>query len=344
MLDDRSFAFDVSFLAGDQVGCALMEDGVFRLAIYDRRTGKRLRHVYLGPGQDWLHAMAVDPKRQRLAVGFRRLRKEGTTLVARGSVDLYHLATGRLERRYPVPTPVRDLVWQRDGSILLATEAQYVRRGEGQVPRPGTAQVCQLSTTRGIRHCVADHADTVSSVVALPGGGLVTGSWDRTIRVRKSLLDTQSAVLRTGGHVNALAVDQRSRLAVATSHRLPRRGRKIVLREQRDEHRRTRRGGDAVELWDLATRKRLWSARPHGAQVAEVALTPGGEALASGSWDWTVAVFRHDGSSRAPHLAVLRPFSQIITGLDVHPASRTLAVAAWSEHRSSAPSCLLVRY
>ena len=76
VLDNRSFAFDVKFLAGDMVGCALMEGGVYRLSVHDRRSGKRLKHVALGPGQDWLHAMAVNKTAELLAVGFRTLRKE----------------------------------------------------------------------------------------------------------------------------------------------------------------------------------------------------------------------------------------------------------------------------
>ena len=337
VLDDRSFAFDVTFLPGDLVGCALMEDGVYRLAIHDEKTGKRLRHVHLGKGQDWLHAMAVAPKGDLLAVGFRKLRKDGPRLVARGSVAIYHLPTGRLQREFLVSTPVRDLVW-KDNDVIFATEAQYVRRGKKQEPKPGTAQVCLLSVGRGIQHCVADHTDTVTSVAPLQNGGFATGSWDRTVRLRDSSLEPKGEPLRTAGHVNALAADIRGRLAVATSHEPPRRSREVVLREQRDEHRRKKQSGDAVELWDLASLGRLQVMRPHLAQVTEVALAPGGGAVASGSWDWSVAL------RRGRHAVRLSPFSQIVTGLAFHPGVRLLAVSAWSEHRSGAPSWLLVRY
>ena len=61
VLDSKSFAFGVAFLSRKMVGCALIEEGVYRLAIYDQQTGERLRHLHLGPGQDWLHALAVSP-------------------------------------------------------------------------------------------------------------------------------------------------------------------------------------------------------------------------------------------------------------------------------------------
>ena len=346
VLDNKSFAFDVAFLPGDLVGCALMEGGAYRLAVYDRGSGKRLRHVHLGAGQDWLHAMAVAPGGDLLAVGFRSLRKQGDRLVAGGVVALYDLTTGRTLRQHPLPTPVRDLAFVDRQRLVLGTEAQYLRLGRQQKPRPGTAQVCLVSVDRGVQRCVADHGDTVTSVVPLPGGGVASGSWDRTVRLRDSSLAPPGSALRFAGHVNALAVDLLGRLAVATSHRLPRRSRDVVLRERRREHRQNKEAGDTVQLWDLSSkrRQRLWRVRPHQAQVTEVALAPGGDTLASGSWDWTVALFR--GLDLAP----LRPFSQIITGLEFHaapsggPRSRTLAVAAWSEHRSSAPSCLLVKY
>ena len=345
VLDSKSFAFDVAFLSEKMVGCALMEDGVYRLAIYDHKTGDRLRHVHLGPGQDWLHALAVAPGGDLLAVGFRSLRQERSRLVAGGSVALYHLPTGRRVQQISLPTPVRTVAFVDREVLVLGTEARYLRIGRrGREPKPGTALVCRLHMSRGLQGCVADHTDTVTSVVPLPDGGVASGSWDRTVRLRDRWLQARGDPLSTAAPVNALAVGPQKvgarapGLAVATSQEPPRRSRSTVDRKQQDRHRKEHAAGDAVELWDLASRRRLRVLRPHRAPVTEVALAPGAGALATGSWDWSVTL------TRGQHSAQLRPFSQIVTGLAFHPSARTLAVAAWSEHRSGAPSCLLVRY
>ena len=363
VLDHRSFAFAVTFLGGDQVGCALMEQGTYKLAIYDGRSGKRLKQLPLGPGQDWLHAVALQPGGQLLAVAFRRLYKHQGRLSAGGSVVLYSLHTGRRLRSFALPTPVRALAFVERQLLVLGTEARY-DRGRGfdrsaLEPRQGTAQVCRLHLTRGLEVCVADHGDSVTAVVPLPGGGVATGSWDGTVRLREATLLARGEPLQAGAPVNALSLGLLPRasgsqptsspatpgpripgppvLAVATSHHPPRRGRKIVLAEQQGLHRRGSRSGDTVQLWQLDSRRRLRLLRPHSSYVTAVALTPGG-VLASGSWDWTVAV------TRGRHTARLRSLSQIVTGLAFSPTSRTLAVSAWSEHRTDAPSCLLVRY
>jgi hypothetical protein len=361
VLDSRSFAFDVTFLPDRQVGCALLEQGEHRLVRFARDTGRRLSTLRLGDGQDLLTALAVSPSGRLLAASFRELRESGEgrrgapkaggsaatpvrsstpALELAGSVVLVELSGGRVLRRVPSPRPVLALQFLDEEQLALGTAAAYRRDQAGQArPHPGSAGVCLLRTDGTWIGCATQHADSVTSLT-LVEPGLASGSWDGTVRLWGRRLEPLGA-LAVGAPINALASAPRAAggllLAVATSHEPPRRSRALTALEARGGHRRGAQPGDRVELWSLAARQRLRVLQPHRFWVTELAVSPDARWLATGSWDFSIAL-QHDGGA----FRRLDRFSQIVTGLALSPEADALAVAAWTEQGTGAPSCLLL--
>ncbi len=336
VLDSRSFAFDAVFV-GEEPGCALLEDGEYRLAIYDGGGGRR-RQLRLGPGQDGLSQLAVQPGGHLLAAAFREVRQTTRGLVAGGRVVLYELPGGRALAAASLPSPALAVRFLDDERLVVGTEARYRRGLLGALePVPESAGVCLLDRRGALLGCARGHRDSVTSLTSIPGG-LASGSWDGTVRLwspRLALL----GVLDVGAPVNALAATPGAAeptLVVATSAAPPRRSRELVTLERRGLHRRAAAAGDRVELWSLRRRARLRSLQPHTSSVTELAARPDASLIASGGWDWALALTRPAGSER------LTRFSQIVTGLALSPRGDRLLVAAWSEHGSGAPSCLLL--
>jgi hypothetical protein len=353
VLDSRSFAFDVAFLPGGQVGCALLEQGEHRLVRFARESGRRLSALRLGDGQDLLTALAVSPSGRLLAASFRELREPGRSVATEvksitatpalepaGSVALVDLLAGRVLRRVPAPRPVLALAFLDEEQLALTTAAAYRRDEAGEArPLPGSAGVCLLRTSGAWTGCVTQHGDSVTSLATVEAG-LASGSWDGTVRLWGRRLEPLG-VLAVGAPINALASAPRAAggplLAVATSHQPPRRSRALTALEARGGHRRGAQPGDRIELWSVRDRRRLRVVQPHRFYVTELAVSPDARWLATGSWDFSVAL-QFDGEA----VRRLDRFSQIVTGVALSPEADTLAVAAWTEQGTGAPSCLLL--
>jgi WD40 repeat protein len=337
-LDHQSFAFGVAFLPGDRVGCALLEGGEYRLAIYDAESGQRRRTLRLAPGEYWLHDLAVSEDGRRLAAAFRSVESRDGQLRAAGQLMLIDLSSGAIVGRHDLPRPARAVAFVDDGLLAVGIEASY-HGTDPPRPRPGTARLCLLQLDGQIRACRGDHDDTVAAVARLPrgqglgGARLISGSWDATLRLWSADLRPLGR-LEAGAAVNAIALATDVPLAaVATSTEPPRRSREIAATERAGRH-RSARPTHAVQLWDLS-RRRHTTLHRHTAPAVAVAIDARGQQVASGGWDWRVWARRQDGGA-----VLLEGFSQILTALAIDPAHR-LAVASWTAHRSGAPSCAL---
>ena len=358
-LDSRSFAFDVIFLPGEQVGCALLERGEHRLVSFDRASGRRQFELRLADGQDHLTSLAISPSGRLLAAGFRALRDPKSdsapiwssapeALVAGGMVVLVELhgARARVLRRISVPRPVLALVFMDEQRLGLGTAAanrpehtcRPTQRECARPPLPGSAGVCLLDTSGQWIGCVTQPQDSVTSQVRLDDR-LASGSWDGTVRIWGPRLE-QLGTLVVGTPVNALAWAPRAEdgplLAVGTSREPPRRSRALAALEAAGGNRRERHQADRIELWRLTDRRRVRVLRPHLSYVTELAISPDARLLVSGSWDFSVVL--HRGAQRLR----LARFSQIVTGLALTPSADALAIAAWTEAGSGAPSCLVL--
>lgn len=338
VLDARSFAFDVAFLDARRVACALLEGGAHRLVVFSVESGARLQEFSVAAESDWVHAVALSPDGQRAAVALRRVRARGEALVASGLVRVLDLKAGRIERTFAMATPVRAVTFVDRDHLLFATEAS---RARSRPDAPAVGRVCAAALEGGAPTCRPAHADDVTALTLVPSG-FASGSADGTIQFWSREL-VPRALVRAGGAVNALAVRPAQRgdaraeqLLVATSHAPARRTPALVALERRGGHRAGPAPGDAVEVWDLGRLRRVSVATPHRFYVTELAASRDGSALASGGWDFAVALFRGGGWHR------LDAFSQIVTGLAFSPSGATLAVSAWTEARSGSPSCLLL--
>ncbi|MCA9664478.1 MAG: hypothetical protein KC503_02785 [Myxococcales bacterium] len=334
IFDRRSFAFDVATTPGGDVVCALLEGGRYRLARF-ARGGARRATIDIAAAEAWVYDVAVSADGKRAALAARQLgginERPRSKLVASGLVVRVDLERRRVLARHRLARPARAVRFAPDGALLVGLEAGPGERG----------LLCRISA-RGEQRCVSAHDATVSAL-ATTSTQLISGSWDRTVRLWRFDLTPapQRARLTTGGIVNAL--DARDDLlAIATSDQPPRRSQALVDAEKRGDHRRGPLRG-AVELWQLGSRTRRYRTPLHHVAASAVALLDTRDAprtlplVASGGWDFRVVVSRG-----ARVLGRLEGLSQIVTGLAA-ATPHGLALAAWSESGSKTPSCALLR-
>jgi WD40 repeat protein len=147
------------------------------------------------------------------------------------------------------------------------------------------------------------HEGSVKSLAALPGGGFVSSGRDGCLRVHRGG-DTRSIAVGPT-IVNGVAVDAAGRRAACVS--------------------RSR----GVEVFDLASGRRLASYRGHACSARTVAFSHDGAMLAAGYYDghlllWSLA-------EEQPRLA--RPFGAVpLSTVAFAPGDEVVVVASWDPH------------
>jgi WD40 repeat protein len=185
---------------------------------------------------------------------------------------------------------VNALAFARDGASLALGGFM------GTVSRWDTASGAPLGVA-------GRHEGSVKSLAALPGGGFVSSGRDGCLRVHER---GTGRVIHVGPTiVNGVAVDAAGRRAACVS--------------------RSR----GVEVFDLASGRRLASYRGHACSARTVAFSHDGATLAAGYYDghlllWSLA-------DEQPRLA--RPFGAVpLSTVAFAPRDEAVVVATWDPH------------
>ncbi len=149
-------------------------------------------------------------------------------------------------------------------------------------------------------HTLTGHINEVSSVAISPDGQtLVSGSWDKTIKIWQ--LDKGQEPRTLTGHsdwVYSIALSSDGRILASGSW------------------------DKTIKIWQLDTGEKLHTLRGHSDRVYSVAFSPDGQTLASGSWDKTIKIWQ---LNTGEELHTLRGYSDRVYSVAFSPDGQTLA-------------------
>lgn len=150
------------------------------------------------------------------------------------------------------------------------------------------------------------HDGGVLSVAMTPNGRrIVSGSWDKTVRIWEAATGRELAVLRGHeGWVESVAITPDGRRIVSGS------------------------ADKTVRIWETQTGRELAVLRGHDDWVSSVAITSDGKRIVSGSWDKTVRIWDTEASRE---LAVLRGHGNRVTGVAISGDGRRVVSGSWDK-------------
>ena len=150
------------------------------------------------------------------------------------------------------------------------------------------------------------HFLLVASVAFSPDGSrIVSGSWDRTVKVWDASTGKELASFTEHSDlVKSVAFSpDGSRIAAGSKDK-------------------------TVKVWDASTGKELASLTGHSNEVTSVAFSPDGSRIASGSWDRTVKVW---DAATGKELANFTGYSSGVTSVAFSPDGSRIVSGSWDE-------------
>jgi WD40 repeat protein len=172
-------------------GKTLAVGGMNTVTLWDIATGKQARTL---PGHSFsVLALAYSPDGKLLASGSGVYGKSG-------QVKLWDTATGQLLREANLPTS--GLVF----SLKFSPDGKTIASGSGRQGHMGAVTLFEAATLAELR-TLSGHTDFVSTVAySLDGKLIISGSWDRTIKVWEAQTGTELATLIASGERDWLVV------------------------------------------------------------------------------------------------------------------------------------------
>jgi WD40 repeat protein len=253
----------------------------------------RLWDISLAGGRDWLTVPGPD---QRL--GGVEFSPDGTSFAVPGQlkgVTIRDVDTGRkLITLEGHDATVMRIAFSPDGTRLAAAAGS----GATDSRANRTVPVWDVNTGELVM-TLTGHDDEVSAVAFTPDGrGLVTHSWDGTLRVWDAATGTEERLLEVGGEAYALPFSPDGRFLLAAL-----------------------RCDGAVTIWDAATLEMKGQLRGHTDCVQDMAFGPDGQVVTA-SFDGTAKIW--DLESRR-ELATLRAHSGPVLDVAVSPDGSLVA-------------------
>jgi WD40 repeat protein len=150
------------------------------------------------------------------------------------------------------------------------------------------------------------HSGPVSSLAISPDGKtLVSGSWDKTIKLWN---------LATGEQIRTLTGHSEWVYSVAIS----------------PDGKTLASGGEdkTIKLWNLATGEQIRTLTGHSDWVFSIAISPDGKTLASGSRDKTIKLWN---LATGEQIRTLTGHSTLINSVAISPDGKTLASGSWDK-------------
>jgi len=163
-------------------------------------------------------------------------------------------------------------------------------------PHWGTAlQALDASLAPILSATLQGHTGIVTALAVLPDGRVVSGSWDKTLKLWG--MTTKQCVATLQGHTNTVTV-----LAVLPD------GRVIS-------------GSNTLKLWDIATKQCIATLQGHTNTVRALAVLSDGRVV-SGSWDNTLKLW---DMATKQCVATLQGHTNIVSALTVLPDGRVVS-------------------
>jgi WD40 repeat protein/predicted Ser/Thr protein kinase len=263
-----------------------IEDGQYRIGIYDTSSGEERANWAAGRDRDQILALALSP--------------DGRWLAAAGDDHVIHIwdaATGKLLTECPGHTSkVMSIAFRQDGSRLVTAS------------HDGTVRQWDARTGDEVEPPYDRHTAEVFAAVYSPDGRRVASAGaDRSVRLWRAVGRQDQSVLRGHtGTVRDLAFSRNGRRLVSASY-----------------DNGGYQGDGTVRFWEAAPEVTLPVLAGHTDYVYPVAYSPDGRWIASGAWDHNVhlwdaatgelwATLPHAGIVRA--LAFTPDGAQLISG------------------------------
>lgn len=236
---------------------------------------------------------------------------------------------------------VKSVAFNPDGTIIASASDDR------------TVKLWNLNNYQEI-YTFSGHSHAVKSVVFSPNGNLLaSGSWDKTIKLWNVPTKLQESTLKghllqvssvafspCGDFLASGSFDRTVRLYCLSSGRsYPLSGHSwavlAVCFSPDGKILATGSGDNTVILWDVKTRKPLYTLAGHSWSVVALAFTPDGETLVSASWDKTIKLWEVNTGKEIGTLGghfdsvctvVISPCGQIIAS-----GSKDKTVKLWCE-------------
>jgi hypothetical protein len=181
----------ISQIAFSDNGALLASSSGEKIILWDVATGTILRTI--NTAQPAINQLAFNENDKNLASGSGVYGKSG-------QVKLWDAATGQLLHEANLPTS--GLVF----SLKFSPDGKTIAAGSGRQGQVGAVTMFDAATLRELR-TLSGHTDFVSSAVySLDGKLILSGSWDRTLKVWEAATGAELATLIASGEKDWLVV------------------------------------------------------------------------------------------------------------------------------------------
>ncbi|HZH03499.1 MAG TPA: hypothetical protein VEY30_06920, partial [Myxococcaceae bacterium] len=288
VLNRRDFVYGIALSPGaDRAAFTHLDFETFRLGLWaltpEGEAPRAIADVELNGYERDVEAVAFSPDGLWLATAGRD-----------GALRLFDAQTGALLRQAKSEEPLTAVAFDASGENVVAGGAA------------GTLSVFARETLAS-GAVVHAHEGEIRAVQVAPDGSIYSGGFDKTVAVFAPASNDGSAGtleprarFTFEGYVNDLTLDrQGSRMGLALSDVKAERTPKMLRREKKGREEPVRPANAGV-IADARTGKVLRRWAHHRSVVATAALSPDGQALATGGWDNRVFLFDQWSSGDAP--------------------------------------------